>query len=104
MRYAFVMQLKAGCEEQYLQRHQQIWPELTELLKSYSIANYQIYLQPQSLQLFASFEATEDFDQTSLKREPLMQKWWVSMAPYMLTQGASDEPQSIELCEMFFLN
>ena len=98
------MQLKVGCEGQYLQRHQQIWPELTQLLKNYSIVNYQIYLQPQSLQLFASFEAPADFDQAGLKKEPLMQKWWASMAPYMLTKAASNEPQSIALTEMFFLN
>ncbi|EPJ44713.1 MAG: hypothetical protein OFPI_39190 [Osedax symbiont Rs2] len=104
MRYAFSMQLKVGCKEKYLQRHQQIWPELTELLKSYGIANYQIYLQPQSLQLFASFEAPADLDQEGLKQEHLMQKWWTSMAPYMLTKADSDEPQSSELSEMFFLN
>ncbi|NQZ29742.1 MAG: L-rhamnose mutarotase [Oceanospirillaceae bacterium] len=108
MRYAFVMQLKAGCEKAYLERHQQIWPELATLLTQYGIANYQIFLHPQTLQLFASFDAPSSFNSAGLKTEPLMHKWWDSMAQYMITQKEeeedSNEPQSIELTEMFYMS
>jgi len=108
MRYAFVMQLKAGCESEYFKRHQQIWPELATLLKQYGIANYQIFLHPQTLQLFASFDAPSSFDSAGLKTEPLMLNWWDSMAQYMqlkkTKEEASSEPLSTELTEMFYLS
>ena len=106
MRYAFVMQLKAGCESEYLLRHQQIWPQLSSLLTQYGISNYQIYLHPQTLQLFASFDAPKSFDSAELKTEPLMLKWWNSMAQCMQVkeQEDSNEPVSIELTEMFYMS
>lgn len=103
MRYAFVMQLTAGCEKDYLERHQQIWPTLSTLLRQYGIGNYQIFLHPQTLQLFASFDAPSSFDSVGLKTEPLMLKWWDSMAPYMQVNETSNEPHSIELIEMFHM-
>lgn len=104
MRYAFVMQLKAGCEKKYLERHQKIWPELSTLLTQYGISNYQIFLLPQTLQLFASFDAPSNFDSAGLKEESLMLKWWDSMAKYMQVKKNSNEPLSIELTEMFYMS
>ena len=103
MRYAMVMQLKTGCEQQYLLRHQQIWPDLTALLQQYGIGNYQIFLHPQTLQLFASFEAPASFNAAALKAEPLMLQWWDSMAQYMQVKDDSQEPQSFALTEMFYM-
>ena len=36
-RFAFKMQLKAGCEEEYQRRHRTIWPELVQMIKRHSI-------------------------------------------------------------------
>ena len=31
-RFAFKMQLRAGCEQEYERRHAAIWPELVEMI------------------------------------------------------------------------
>ncbi|UTW12571.1 L-rhamnose mutarotase [Marinobacterium rhizophilum] len=103
MNRAFVMQLKPGCEAQYRQRHDDIWPELAALLKSYGIGDYHIYLQPQTLQLFAHFSVADNFDAASLKLEPVMQRWWESMSPLMETLPGSHEPLAMALQPMFYL-
>ncbi|MCP8688840.1 L-rhamnose mutarotase [Marinobacterium sedimentorum] len=103
MNHAFVMQLKPGCEADYRQRHDDIWPELTALLKGYGIGDYHIYLQPQTLQLFAHFSTAGHFDAVSLRLEPVMQRWWESMSPLMETQPGSHEPLAMALQPMFYL-
>ncbi|HQC17588.1 MAG TPA: L-rhamnose mutarotase, partial [Rectinema sp.] len=52
-RYAFVMQLKPGNEAEYKRRHDEIWPELKCELRKAGISNYSIYLDPETLRLFA---------------------------------------------------
>lgn len=49
---AFEMKLMRGYESEYQKRHDKIWPELVELLKSNGISEYLIYLNEQSLSLF----------------------------------------------------
>ena len=43
-RYAWKAILKDGKKEEYVRRHNEIWPELVELLKSAGIENYSIWL------------------------------------------------------------
>ena len=56
-RLAFVMHIKEGCAAEYEKRHDEIWPELVELLSSSGVQNYNIFLH--GLTLFACLE-TED--------------------------------------------
>lgn len=100
---AFVMQLKAGQEVEYQRRHDEIWPELSALLKRYGVADYSIHLQPQSLQLFALMQVPDNFDGEALKQEQVLQRWWQSMAPLMETLPSSNEPVGLPLTPMFYL-
>ncbi len=104
MKHAFVMQLLPGFEAEYRRRHDNIWPELTLLLKHYGIADYSIHLEPVSLKLFGIFSVPDDFDSAGLKQEPVMQRWWASMSPMMETLAGSDEPQATQLLPMFDLD
>ena len=42
-RIAFKMKLKQGCVEEYKKRHDEIWPELKQLLKDAGIGDYSIF-------------------------------------------------------------
>ena len=53
-RVGFSMQLKPGNEVEYKKRHDEIWPELHDLLKEAGIRNYSIYRQ--GLTLFGYLE------------------------------------------------
>lgn len=56
-RIAFLMRIKAGSEEEYRRRHQQVWPEMLAELKAAGCQNYSIFLK--DLQLFAYLEVAD---------------------------------------------
>ena len=43
-RMAFTMLIKPGFEAEYRRRHDEIWPELSALLKAAGIRDYSIFL------------------------------------------------------------
>lgn len=100
---AFKMQLKQGCLVEYKKAHDEIWPELIELLKQYGFENYQIYLDEETYTLFAVCQTPTDFDGDALARDPIMQRWWAMMAPIMKTKEGTAEPWAEDLPCMFFL-
>ncbi len=97
------MYLHKGCEAEYKKRHDELWPELADLLKSYGISNYCIYLDDAESRLYASFDA-DNLDSEGLAREPIMQRWWAHMADIMETKAGSFEPISTALHEVFRFN
>ncbi|MBB3061250.1 L-rhamnose mutarotase [Microbulbifer rhizosphaerae] len=100
---AFVMQLKAGFEMEYKKRHDEIWPELVEELKSAGIEDYSIYLHRQTLQLFAVLKRTENHGMDELPQRTAMQKWWAYMADIMDT-AADKSPKTTQLQPVFHLD
>ena len=42
-KYAWKANIKEGCLEEYIKRHDQIWPEMKDLLKKAGIKNYTIW-------------------------------------------------------------
>jgi len=52
-RIAFKMKLFPGYAAEYKQRHAAIWPELAALLKSAGVKDYSIFLDEETLLLFA---------------------------------------------------
>lgn len=60
-RYAWVLEVRPGYEEEYRRRHDEIWPETVETLKEAGIHNYSIFRH--GLTLFGYFE-THDIGQT----------------------------------------
>ena len=51
-RVAFKMKLLKGCEEEYKKRHDELWPELEQLLKETGISDYSIFLDEETNILF----------------------------------------------------
>lgn len=101
-RIAFKMQLNEGCEEEYKKRHDEIWPELQDLLKQNGISDYSIFLDKTTNSLFGVLKAE---DATVLQRLPaqaIMQRWWKYMADIMAS-NPDNSPVSIPLHEVFYL-
>lgn len=101
-RIAFRMQLKKGYEAEYQKRHQEIWPELTLLLKNTGISEYSIFLEPVSLQLFGFLKISDAVKLNDLPNEPLMQRWWTYMKDLMECHD-NHAPISLPLQEVFYL-
>ena len=103
-RFAFKMQLKAGCEEEYERRHAAIWPELVQRIKEQGVRNYSIYWDRDTNALFAYQECEgEDNSQDTEQVDPVTQRWWDMMADIMETHP-DHSPVSIPLQEVFHLD
>jgi L-rhamnose mutarotase len=84
---AFTMKLKPNIIDEYKRRHDEIWPELVALLHENGISDYSIFLDEQSLTLFAvqtvSSKTTSSNDK--LRGNEIMKRWWTHMADLMET-------------------
>ena len=80
-RRAWVMKLKPGNEKLYKTKHDNIWPEMLDLMKKQGTNNFSIYRY--GLLLFVYQE--RDVTIPEEKIDPLVWKWWKMMAPLMET-------------------
>ena len=81
--HAFKMQLKPGVVDEYRRRHDELWPELSDLLRQSCISDYSIFLDEDTLSLFAVLTLAAENQRDTLPDHPVMQKWWAYMAPLM---------------------
>ncbi|MEO8668431.1 MAG: L-rhamnose mutarotase [Bauldia sp.] len=81
-RYAWVLEVRPGYEDEYKKRHDEIWPEMLESLAKSGIRNYSIFRH--GLTLFGYFE-TDDLKATIayLRNDPVDARWSAWMAPIM---------------------
>ncbi len=100
MRYAWAMKLRPGEAEAYREKHDEIWPELVELIKSEGVQNFYIYRH--GLTLFATYDRDTPPDRTS-ERPEIRQRWFEWMAPHMET-NEDLSPVAEEVEEMFHLD
>ena len=101
-RIAFKMQLFKGCEEEYKKRHDELWPELQQLLKQSGISEYSIFLDETTCSLFGFLKADDPSLLDKLPAQPIMQKWWAYMKDIMETND-DNSPVNIPLKEVFYL-
>lgn len=99
---AFTMKLYKGCEAEYKRRHASLWPELGSLLSSSGITDYSIFLDENSLVLFAVFKIKNEEQFNVLPQHPVMQRWWNYMKDIMET-NEDDSPVTTPLQPMFYL-
>jgi len=101
-RHAFKMKLKSGVIAEYKRRHDEIWPELAQALRAAGISDYSIFLDEESLSLFAVQKLSEANTAAWLPQTEVMQKWWAYMAPLMEV-NPDNSPVCTELPEIFHL-
>ena len=101
-RFGFKMKLKPGCKEEYRKRHNEIWPELVELIRSTGVSDYSIFLDETTNILFAVQKQGGDASSQDLGNNPVVKKWWAYMADIMET-NPDNSPVTIPLDEVFYL-
>jgi len=97
---AFRMQLKPGVADEYRRRHDALWPELAEALRAAGIYDYSIFLDEQTLHLFAVMKLRPGHSVADLPRQPVMRRWWDYMADIMLTEP-DNSPRQWPLTPLF---
>ena len=100
---AFKMKLKPGFEAEYKKRHDEIWPELQSLLSETGIQDYTIFLDEETLILFAVQKINEDFDMNFLPNHLIVKKWWAYMGDIMET-NPDNSPVASPLKEVFHMD
>jgi len=101
-RLAFRMKLHPGMEKEYKRRHDEIWPELVQLLRQTGISDYSIFLDSETLHLFGVLRIQKPLALDELPTHPVMKKWWAYMKDIMDT-NTDNSPVSIPLKEVFYL-
>lgn len=102
IRRCFRMKLYKGYEEEYEKRHNNLWPEMKEMIHEYGGSNYSIYLDVETNYLYGYIEV-DDLDRwnESAKTE-ICRKWWDYMSDIMET-NTDNSPVCIDLKPVFFL-
>jgi L-rhamnose mutarotase len=101
-RVAFKMKLHKGQEAEYKKRHDELWPDLEQLLKQAGISDYSIFLDESSNSLFGVLKVRNRQELDNLPDHPIMQKWWAHMKDIMESND-DNSPVSIPLHEVFYL-
>jgi L-rhamnose mutarotase len=100
-RVGFVMQLEPGNEALYVQKHDEIWPEMVATLHEFGIHNYSIFRR--GLTLFAYLECDDPARLAGQRDNPVVQRWWEMMRPLMV-YNADGTPWTESLEEVFHLD
>ncbi len=103
VREGFLMRLKPGCVAEYKKRHDEIWPELLRKHSDAGIRNYTIYLDPDTLTLFATRELADGHAVDAMPDDPLVRRWWAYNADLMECLP-SNQPVARPLAELFHMD
>ncbi len=101
-RLAFKMKLHADQAGEYKRRHDQLWPELEQLLKQTGIEDYSIFLDEETNYLFGVLKINKPEAMNDLSNHPVMKKWWAYMKDIM-DSNPDNSPVSVSLKEVFYL-
>ena len=101
--HAFKMKLNPGMAEEYKRRHDDIWPELVDLLHEAGVSDYSIFLDEETNTLFGVLRRRKDHRMDDLPSTTVMQKWWAHMADIMATNDRN-EPLSEDLRPVFHMD
>ena len=96
------MKLFKGKEIEYKKRHDEIWPELSALLKEKGVQEYSIFLDEDTGFLFGSLKIPDVKKLDELSSLPVMKKWWAYMKDIM-ESNPDNSPVSVPLVEVFYL-
>jgi len=102
-RRAFTMKLKKGFEAEYKKRHDKVWPEVQAALREAGVSDYSIFLDEETLTLFAVQKLADNNTAAALPQHPAIGKWWDYMADIMETHE-DNSPKEISLREVFHMD
>lgn len=102
-RLAFKMKLNKNQKEIYKERHDKIWPELTQLLKDCGVSEYSIFFDEETSVLFAFQKVSGVASSQDFSDNKIVKKWWDFMADVMEV-NEDNSPVSTSLEEVFYMS
>lgn len=104
-RVAFLLKVKPEKIGEYVNHHEQVWPEMLDALRRTGWQNYSLFMRDDGL-LFGYFETPESFEAAlaGMSKEEVNARWQEFMAPYFEgIGGAHADENMLELKEVFHL-
>ena len=95
--------VRDGCLDEYVRRHDAIWPELKQLLKDAGISNYTIWNVGNELFGYYECEKGKAFAQKTQAESPIVDKWNEYMKDVMIMEMDPVTGAQPELRQVFFL-
>jgi len=101
VRIARTAELKEGCQEKYIKRHKEVWPEVIKLIKDSGVKNYSIYISGNDL-----FSYLEVDDWGKAKKKMFEKEVGAKFQKYMAPLMDSENPESpwVVIEEIFSLD
>ena len=102
-RYAWKAKIKEGKKAEYQKRHDEIWPEMKDLLKSAGICNYSIWNVGDELFGYYECEKGIAFAAKVQSESPIVARWNQYMEDVMEMELDPVTGAQPHLTEMFYL-
>jgi len=93
---AWLLMLKPGMAAEYRRRHDEIWPEMKDLLVRSGILHYEIYLDAETNMLFAHMVRRTGPGLPDRHGDPVMLRWRAYMADILVMAGERPEQRTLE--------
>ena len=103
VRKGFKMFLNPGMAEGYEKRHNELWPEMKEMIHQYGGHNYSIFLDRETNVLYGYLEVEDEELWAKSADTPINRRWWDYMADIMETR-ADNSPVCVDFVPVFHLN
>lgn len=103
VRKGFKMKLYPGMEAEYEKRHNELWPQMQDMIHEYGGKNYTIFLDKETLVLYGYIEVEDLAKWDESADTAINRKWWDFMADIMET-NPDNSPVSVDLHEVFHLD
>jgi len=103
IRKAFVMRVHPDQHTEYARRHNPVWPELEEVLRTHGVLDYSIFLDAETNLLFAYAEIESPERWAAIAQTEACRKWWRHMDDIM-DANPDHSPVARDLTEVFHVD
>jgi L-rhamnose 1-epimerase len=97
------MKLYENMAEEYKKRHDNLWPEMVNMIHEYGGKNYTIFLDEETNVLFGYLEIENADLWNKTAETEICKKWWAYMADIMDT-NPDNSPVAVDFKEVFHLD
>lgn len=102
-RYAWKAIVREGMLEEYIRRHNEIWPELTQVLREAGITNYTIWTVGNELFGYYECQKGADYAAKVQAESPVVDRWNEYMKDVMVMEMDPETGAQPKLRQVFFL-
>ena len=102
-RFAWKGKIKAGMQAEYKRKHDEIWPEMVELLKSAGIRNYSIWSDGRDVFGYYECEKGIAFAEKTQAESPVVDRWNEYMADVLELEMDPETGAQPKLERMFLM-